>query len=88
MRAQPNGNWVGEAKFKLTFKHGGAIEFGQALLRVAQYGKCLTLLFLTHELQFLAKNIFQLVFNSVVLNSQNVIFHLRFSGSTTYLLLM
>ncbi|KAH0998881.1 WW domain-binding protein 2-like [Dendroctonus ponderosae] len=37
VRAQPNGNWVGEAKFKITFKHGGAIEFGQALLRVAQY---------------------------------------------------
>ncbi|XP_060522259.1 WW domain-binding protein 2 [Cylas formicarius] len=35
VRAQPNGNWVGEAKFKMTFKHGGAIEFGQALLRAA-----------------------------------------------------
>lgn len=39
VRAQPNGNWVGEAKFKMTFKHGGAIEFGQALLRAAHYGK-------------------------------------------------
>ncbi|CAG9812541.1 unnamed protein product [Phaedon cochleariae] len=35
VRAQPNGNWVGEAKFKMTFKHGGAIEFGQALLKAA-----------------------------------------------------
>lgn len=33
VRAQPNGNWHGEAKFKLTFKHGGAIEFGQAMLK-------------------------------------------------------
>ncbi|XP_030745326.1 WW domain-binding protein 2 [Sitophilus oryzae] len=37
VRAQPNGNWVGEAKFKITFKHGGAIDFGQALLRAAHY---------------------------------------------------
>ncbi|KAG5894108.1 hypothetical protein JTB14_004047 [Gonioctena quinquepunctata] len=35
VRAQPNGNWVGEAKFKITFKHGGAIEFGQAMLKAA-----------------------------------------------------
>jgi len=35
VRAQPNGNWVGEAKFKITFKSGGAIEFGQAMLRAA-----------------------------------------------------
>ncbi|XP_018573481.1 WW domain-binding protein 2 [Anoplophora glabripennis] len=35
VRAQPNGNWVGEAKFKLTFKHGGAIEFGQSMLKAA-----------------------------------------------------
>lgn len=34
-RAQPNGNWVGECKFKLYFKSGGAIEFGQAMLRAA-----------------------------------------------------
>ncbi|XP_015122537.1 WW domain-binding protein 2 [Diachasma alloeum] len=34
-RAQPNGNWVGECKFKLHFKSGGAIEFGQAMLRAA-----------------------------------------------------
>ncbi|XP_067002584.1 WW domain-binding protein 2 [Anabrus simplex] len=36
VRAQPNGNWVGEAKFKLMFKSGGAIEFGQAMLKAAQ----------------------------------------------------
>ncbi|XP_076656318.1 WW domain binding protein 2 isoform X1 [Halictus rubicundus] len=34
-RAQPNGNWIGECKFKLYFKSGGAIEFGQAMLRAA-----------------------------------------------------
>lgn len=35
VRAQPGGNWVGEAKFKLIFKKGGAIDFGQAMLRAA-----------------------------------------------------
>jgi hypothetical protein len=35
VRAQPNGNWIGEAKFKLTFKRGGAIDFGQAMLKAA-----------------------------------------------------
>lgn len=35
-RAQPNGNWVGECKFKLHFKSGGAIEFASAMLRAAQ----------------------------------------------------
>lgn len=34
-RAQPNGGWVGEVKFKLHFKHGGAIEYGQAMLQAA-----------------------------------------------------
>lgn len=38
VRAQPNGNWVGEAKFKLMFKSGGAIDFGQAMLRAANMG--------------------------------------------------
>uniref|UniRef100_A0A182N3H6 GRAM domain-containing protein n=1 Tax=Anopheles dirus TaxID=7168 RepID=A0A182N3H6_9DIPT len=33
--AQQNGNWDGEAKFKIVFKHGGAIDFGQAMLRAA-----------------------------------------------------
>ncbi|XP_014471171.1 PREDICTED: WW domain-binding protein 2 isoform X1 [Dinoponera quadriceps] len=34
-RAQPNGNWIGECKFKLKFKSGGAIEFATALQRAA-----------------------------------------------------
>ncbi|XP_039308936.1 WW domain-binding protein 2 isoform X4 [Solenopsis invicta] len=34
-RAQPNGNWIGECKFKLRFKSGGAVEFAQALLKAA-----------------------------------------------------
>lgn len=38
VRAQPNGNWYGEAKFKLTFKKGGAIEFGQAMLKTVSMG--------------------------------------------------
>jgi len=36
VRAQPGGNFVGEAKFKLHFKSGGAIDFGQAMLKAAQ----------------------------------------------------
>jgi hypothetical protein len=39
VRAQPNGNWVGEAKFKLMFKSGGAIDFGRAMLKAAHIGK-------------------------------------------------
>lgn len=35
VRAQPNGNYIGEVKFKLYFKAGGAIEYGTALLRAA-----------------------------------------------------
>ncbi|XP_049874765.1 WW domain-binding protein 2 isoform X2 [Pectinophora gossypiella] len=35
VRAQPNGNFIGEVKFKLTFKSGGAIEFGTAMLKAA-----------------------------------------------------
>lgn len=35
VRAQKNGGFVGEAKFKLQFKHGGAIEYGQAMLEAA-----------------------------------------------------
>ena len=38
VRAQPNGNWIGEVKFKITFNAGGAIEFGQSMLRAAQMG--------------------------------------------------
>lgn len=33
--SQPNGNWTGECKYKLHFKSGGAVEFGQAMLRAA-----------------------------------------------------
>lgn len=36
--AQPNGNWAGQAKFKLVFKAGGAIDFGQAMLKAASFG--------------------------------------------------
>ncbi|CAH4028799.1 unnamed protein product [Pieris brassicae] len=35
IHAQPNGNFVGEVKFKITFKSGGAIEFGTAMLKAA-----------------------------------------------------
>uniref|UniRef100_U5EYZ4 Putative wbp2like protein n=1 Tax=Corethrella appendiculata TaxID=1370023 RepID=U5EYZ4_9DIPT len=35
VRAQENGNWNGEVKFKILFKRGGAIEYGQAMLRAA-----------------------------------------------------
>jgi WW-domain ligand protein. len=38
VRAQPNGNWIGEAKFKLMFKSGGAIDFGQAMLKTSYMG--------------------------------------------------
>lgn len=41
MKAQPNGNWEGDAKFKLLFKKGGAIEFGQAMLKTVNMGKLL-----------------------------------------------
>ncbi|KAK6633193.1 hypothetical protein RUM43_000757 [Polyplax serrata] len=37
--AQPNGNWAGQAKFKLVFKSGGAIDFGQAMLKAASFAK-------------------------------------------------
>lgn len=35
VHAQPNGNFIGEVKFKLVFKSGGAIEYGQAMLKAA-----------------------------------------------------
>lgn len=44
VRAQPNGNFIGEVKFKLTFKSGGAIQYGQAMLHAARLGKCLSVL--------------------------------------------
>lgn len=40
VRAQPNESWIGETKFKLHFKHGGAIEYGQAMLKAAGLAKC------------------------------------------------
>uniref|UniRef100_UPI00398F6742 WW domain-binding protein 2-like isoform X1 n=2 Tax=Pristiophorus japonicus TaxID=55135 RepID=UPI00398F6742 len=33
--AEPSGGWEGSATFKLTFNNGGAIEFGQLMLRTA-----------------------------------------------------
>lgn len=36
VKAEPGGNWEGEGKFKLWFNHGGAIEFGQAMLHAGQ----------------------------------------------------
>ena len=39
VRAQPGGGFTGEARFKLTFKHGGCIEFGQAMLQAAKMGE-------------------------------------------------
>lgn len=39
--AQPNGNFMGEVKFKLVFKSGGAIEYGQAMLKAAHLGNYL-----------------------------------------------
>jgi len=39
VRAQPNESWVGELKFKLHFKHGGAIEYGQAMIKASSLAK-------------------------------------------------
>lgn len=39
VRAQENGNFVGEAKFKMVFKSGGAIDFAQAMQRAAHMAK-------------------------------------------------
>lgn len=39
------GNWTGEGKFKMWFKSGGAIEFGQAMLRAGKLGMCVTVQF-------------------------------------------
>lgn len=36
MKAEPGGNWTGDGKFKMWFKSGGAIEFGQALIRAGK----------------------------------------------------
>lgn len=37
--AQQNGGFTGEVKFKMSFKAGGAIDFGQAMLRAASMAK-------------------------------------------------
>lgn len=37
--AEIGGNWVGQAKFKLWFYSGGAIEFGQAMMHAGQLGE-------------------------------------------------
>lgn len=37
--AQQNGGFTGEVKVKLSFKAGGAIDFGQAMLRAASMAK-------------------------------------------------
>lgn len=37
--AQQNGNWTGDAKFKMTFKNGGAVDFGQAIVQLTSFGK-------------------------------------------------
>jgi len=42
VRAQPDGNWRGEAKFKLLFKSGGAIDFAQGMVRAMQLAKQMT----------------------------------------------
>ncbi|CAH8601901.1 unnamed protein product [Dicrocoelium dendriticum] len=34
--ADPNGGWQGEAEFSITFKRGGAIEFGTALIELGR----------------------------------------------------
>ncbi|XP_067945514.1 WW domain-binding protein 2-like [Watersipora subatra] len=34
--AEPHGNWVGTAKFQLYFYSGGAIDFGQAMMKAGQ----------------------------------------------------
>ncbi|OQR79208.1 WW domain-binding protein 2-like [Tropilaelaps mercedesae] len=36
VKAEVSGGWYGAASFKLTFKDGGAIEYGQALMAAAQ----------------------------------------------------
>lgn len=36
VHAQPGGNWTGKAVFKLKFFSGGAIEFGQAMLKAVK----------------------------------------------------
>ncbi|CAH1795578.1 unnamed protein product [Owenia fusiformis] len=37
--SEQGGNWEGQAKFKMWFTNGGAIEFGQAMLRAGQLAR-------------------------------------------------
>lgn len=63
VRSQPNGNWIGDCKFKLRFKSGGAIEFGTAMLRAATIGNfCLQI---NYQFSFNSKFIFV---SKVILN--------------------
>lgn len=39
VRAQPDGGWRGEAKFKIVFKSGGAIDFAQGMVMAMRIGK-------------------------------------------------
>ena len=39
IRAQPDGGWRGEAKFKIVFKSGGAIDFAQGMVMAMRIGK-------------------------------------------------
>lgn len=39
-----SGGWEGQAHFKMTFLHGGAIELGQHLFKLASNGKFTTIL--------------------------------------------
>lgn len=50
VRAQPNGNWIGEAKFKIMFKAGGAIDFGEGMLRAARMGNYLKIILIYYKL--------------------------------------
>lgn len=34
-----SGGWEGQAQFKMTFLHGGAIELGQHLFKLASNGE-------------------------------------------------
>uniref|UniRef100_A0A5S6R0E7 GRAM domain-containing protein n=1 Tax=Trichuris muris TaxID=70415 RepID=A0A5S6R0E7_TRIMR len=37
--AQPNGNWTGEATFKITFNLGGCIDFGLTMLHAVELAR-------------------------------------------------
>lgn len=60
VHAQPNGNFIGEVKFKIVFKSGGAIEFGQAMLKAAHLGK--KLLYLEIRIKYVLLSIILLLY--------------------------